>query len=355
MRKKPTPTVRVAMGLLILCASCAVMATSQAPQGPLEAFQKGVAYTGYHSDAYDGDGARKAMKELAATRARWVQILVTGYQDTIKSTIISRTGEETPTDPSLIAIIRYAQRLGLKVLLKPHVDLLRQPTRWRGEIGLGFSEAEWNLWFSSYRGFIVHYAALAKSLDVDMFCVGCELNSTVRRKDDWVRTIANVQAAYDGPLIYADDQVESDPDAVQWWDSLDYLGMDAYPTLTSAVHPTVADFTAGWTAWLAKLRALSQLWGKPAILTEIGYRSIEGGAQNPWDWQRTGPVDLEVQANAYEAALRAVQGEAFLRGMYWWQWSPDPEEGGTDDKGYTPHGKPAEKILTSWYQRAFLR
>lgn len=325
------------------------------PHGPLPAFQKGIAYTGYHSDAYVGDGPRKAMKQLAATRAGWVQVLVTGYQDTIKSTIIDRTGEETPTDASVAEIIRYAKRLGLKVLLKPHVDLLREPKRWRGEIGIGFSEAEWALWFAAYRRFIVHYASLAESLDVDTFCVGCELNSTVRRKDDWVGTIALVRAAYDRPLIYADDQLESDPDAVAWWDSLDYIGMDTYPTLTQAVHPTVADFAAGWKIWLDKLRALSRKWGKPAILTEIGYRSVEGGAQNPWDWQRTGPVDLEVQANAYEAALRAVQGEAFLRGMYWWQWSPDPREGGAAHTGYSPHGKPAEKVLMSWYRRAFLR
>jgi hypothetical protein len=353
--KARTLFVRFAACLIVVCASCAVMGTSRIPRGPLPAFQKGIAYTGYHNDSYDGEGARTAMKELAATGARWVQVLVTGYQDTIKSTIISRTGEETPTDTSLISIIRYAQRLGLMVLLKPHVDLLREPSRWRGQIGLGFSEAEWSLWFASYRSFIVHYAALAKSLGVEMFSVGCELDATVRRKDEWEGTIALVRAAYQGPLIYADDQVEFAPEAVQWWDKLDLIGMDAYPTLTTVVHPTVADFAAGWSAWLDKLRALSKKWRKPAVLTEIGYRSIEGGAQNPWDWQRNGPVDLEVQANAYEAALRAVQGEAFLRGMYWWQWSPDPAEGGSDDKGYSPHGKPAEKILKSWFRRAFLR
>jgi hypothetical protein len=37
--------------------------------------------------------------------------------------------------------------------------------------------------------------------------------------------------------------------------------------------------------------------------------------------------------------------------MYWWQWSPDPNDGGPDDTGYTPHGKPAEQILRSWYSR----
>lgn len=347
--------VRVALGALAFCVSCAMIDTAEIPKGPLPAFQKGIAYTGYWSGAYDGEGASKAMKELAATRARWVQVLVTCYQNTIKSTIIDRLGEETPTDASLTKIILYAKSLGLKVLLKPHVDLLNEPTRWRGEIGLGFLESEWNLWFSAYRAFIVHYAALAQTLGADMFCVGCELDSTVGRSDDWIGTIALVRNVYKGPLIYADDQVESEPDAVLWWDSLDYIGMDAYPTLTEKANPTVADFAAGWSSYKAKLRALARRWAKPLILTEIGYRSVAGGAQNPWDWQRQGAVDLQVQANAYQAALQAIQGEAWLCGMYWWQWSPDPDEGGTADTGYSPHGKPAETVLKSWYKRAFLR
>ncbi len=347
---------RVALAAAAFCAACATAsAPAAAPKGPLPAFQKGIAYTGYSSGAYEGEGARRAVKDLAATNARWIQVLVTGYQDTIKSTFITRTGKETPTDSSLTGIIRYAKSLGLKVFLKPHVDLLLDPTRWRGEIGLGFTEAEWDLWFLSYRAFLVHYALMAESLGVEMFCAGCELDSTVGRVEDWRRTIGAVRTVYKGRLTYADDQIEQDPDAVQWWNALDFIGMDAYPTLTDKLHPTVEDFSSGWSRYIAELRALARRWRKPLILTEIGYRSVQGGAQNPWDWQRTGPVDLEVQANAYEAAFGAVQGEDWLRGMYWWQWSPDPDEGGTGDTGYTPHGKPAEKVLTARYKRAFLR
>ena len=35
--------------------------------------------------------------------------------------------------------------------------------------------------------------------------------------------------------------------------------------------------------------------------------------------------------------------------MYWWSWGVDPFEGGECDDGYTPHDKPAEDILRSWY------
>ena len=151
-------------------------------------------------------------------------------------------------------------------------------------------------------------------------------------------------------MIYADDQAENNPNAVGWWDAVDVIGMDAYPTLTAKAHPTANDFQAGWTRYLGVLREIAGRWHKKLILTEIGYRSVDGGAQNPWDWQRQGPVDLEVQALAYLAGLQNVSGREWLAGMYWWQWSPDPADGGAADTGYTPRGKPAERILTAYYK-----
>ena len=317
--------------------------------GDLREFQKGVAYTGYWGTAYEGDGPLLALDRLEDTNASWVSVLVTGYQETIHTTSIDFAGPGTPTDASIERIIRRAHDLGLKVMLKPHVDLANDSGHYRGEIGPDFTPADWAAWFSSYRPFILHYAAMAESAGCELFCVGCELGTTAVHETEWREIVAAVRGVYAGPLTYADNQVESDLDAVDWWDSVDFIGQDAYPTLTQVVAPTVDDLLDGWTSFRAKLQQLSDRWGKPLILTEIGCRSILGGAQNPWDWQRQGPVDLTVQANFYEAACRAVEGRSWLRGMYWWQWSPDPDDGGTNDTGYTPHGKPAEDVLRSWY------
>ena len=314
-------------------------------------FQKGVAYTGYFGTAYDGDGPLLALERLGQTNASWTSVLVTGYQDNIRSTSIDFTGAATPTDASVERIIRRAHELGLKVMLKPHVDLANDSGHYRGEIGPGFTAAQWAAWFASYRPFILHFAAMAERTDCELFCVGCELGTTAVRASEWRDIVAAVKGVYRGPLTYADNQAENDLEAVTWWDAVDFIGQDAYPTLTPVVEPTVDDLLIGWTPLLDRLRQLSDRWQKPLILTEIGCRSILGGAQNPWDWQREGPVDLAVQSNFYEAACRAVSGLSWLRGMYWWQWSPDPDDGGADDTGYTPYGKPAEVVLRSWYLR----
>lgn len=314
-------------------------------------FMKGVSFTGYWGNAYTGAGPLRSMDALKATNADWASILATGYQETIHSTAIDFTGPATPSDASVEALIGYARSAGLRVMLKPHVDLSDDDLHYRGEIGPSFTAEDWTAWFASYRAFILHYAAMAARTQCELFCVGCELGSSAFREADWRAIIAEIRAVYNGPLIYADNLVEWNPGAIKWWDALDYIGEDAYPTLSNKTEPAVADLLDGWGPFLDKLEALSKKWNKPLVLTEIGYRSLQGGAINPWDWQRQGPVDLTVQENAYEAAFRAISGKSWLAGIFWWQWMPDPNHGGPTDTGYSPHGKPAEIVLRSWFSR----
>ncbi len=329
------------------------LAACQGRQGrtDLREFQKGIAFTGYAGTSYDGEGPLRSLEALARTNATWVSVLVTGYQESIHTAAIDFKGPATPSDGALERVIRGAHGLGLKVMLKPHVDLANDPAHYRGEIGPSFTAGDWAAWFASYRPFILHYAEVASRTGCEIFCVGCELGTTAVHAAAWREIVAAIREVFRGPLIYADNRIEEDPEAVTWWDALDLIGQDAYPTLTTAEHPSVDNLLEGWEAFGDKLRRLSEKWGKPLVLTEIGCRSILGGAQNPWDWQRRGPVDLEVQKNFYEAACRAVAARPWLRGLYWWDWSPDPEAGGPDDTGYTPHGKPAEALLGAWFRR----
>jgi hypothetical protein len=311
----------------------------------LRAFQKGFSFTGYTRDAYSGWMAEESLKNLKKTNAQWTSLLVTAYQDNFNSTVIDYDSAYTPSDDSLVHIISFAHQLGLKVMLKPHVDLLNDPGHWRGQIGQNFSETGWQQWFGSYRQFILHYAVMAAENGVEQFCIGCELDSTVGKAQNWRQIISEIRQVYPGSLVYADDQVESRPEAVTFWDALDLIGQDLYPVLTSKTNPSVSDLCYGWRRLLVKIKALSEKWGKPVLITEIGYRSVRGAAQSPWDWQKEGPVDLVVQRKCYEAALRMAAGRAYLAGIYWWQWFPDLETGGPGDTSFSPFRKPAEKVL----------
>ena len=149
--------------------------------------------------------AQRSMRHLASTGANWVAIVVTQYQWSVntteifplyKATIVNDTTSHyyefiTLTTTELRNAIRQAHALGLNVLLKPHIDLLRdnkpEGRFWRGDIGgcpegmppaphppegiIPFNSSQWNSWFTSYGKFLLPYAALAEAEGVEMLSV----------------------------------------------------------------------------------------------------------------------------------------------------------------------------------------
>jgi hypothetical protein len=327
--------------------------TSTATTANPNTFQKGISYATWWSGQYSEPGADLSLGRLAETGANWISLIVTAYQDTPGSTVIDRTDPQTPTDADLIHVIQQAHALGLKVMLKPHLDLRNEEENdwWRGHIGDDFSsESQWDAWFASYRVFIEHYAALAETYGADQFCIGTELLGTTHRTADWRAVVAGVRANYSGPITYA--ALHSGEEmAITWWDAVDYIGVDAYYPLffEPAYHPTTDELEASWQEPKAIMEELAATYDKPVILTEIGYRSHHGCAQHPWDSLAQSPLDMEEQANAYEAAFQQLYSEPWLGGIYWWTWHPDRFESGRCDDGYSPHQKPAEEVLRAWY------
>jgi len=318
--------------------------------------QRGISYAAWWPGLYSDPDSDISLAHLAETGANWISLIVTCYQDTLSSTTIYAS-PGTPTDDDLIHVIRQAHALGLRVMLKPHVDLWNDPSHWRGEIGTGFkSEAEWSDWFASYRSFIEHYADLASTHGADQFCVGTELEGTSRRAEDWRRVVAGVRARFFAPLVYAANH-SGEETSLAWWDAVDIIGVDAYYPLANRNNPTLSELKAAWRPHVSTLANLATVWHKPIILTEIGYRSLDGAASHPWDWQISGTVDLKEQADAYKAAFESVYNQPWFAGVFWWSWGTDPLEGGPLDDGFTPHDKPAEDALRSWFgappRRAF--
>lgn len=102
----------------------------------------------------------RSLEHLQSTGANWVAIVVTQYQDKIDTTDIYPLYDPiysdyytyiTATNQELASAIEKAHELNMKVMLKPHIDLTRDPNHWRGDIGRGFkNESQWSSWFDSY-------------------------------------------------------------------------------------------------------------------------------------------------------------------------------------------------------------
>ncbi len=316
---------------------------------PDSRFQKGISYAAWGRGLYSLPQSDTSLSELAETGANWISLIVTCYQDRIGSTSIFAS-ETTPSDTDLIHVMNRAHSLGLKVMLKPHLDLWKDPSHWRGEIGLEFdSETQWDKWFGSYRDFIERYAALADENGADQFCAGTELVGTSHRASDWRLVVSGIRALYSGPIVYAANH-SGEENSLTWWDAVDFIGVDAYYPLAKSNTPTHGDLMEAWKPRVEQLASLAAKWQKPLLLTEIGYRSLDGAASQPWNWQISGEVDLGEQAMCYRAAIDTFSPQPWFNGIFWWDWGPDPLAGGPDDDGYTPHRKPAEDILRSWFQ-----
>lgn len=311
-------------------------------------FRKGVSFATWWQGNYVTQTADQVLTQLLpADGVEWISLIVTCYQPTLTSTTIDCTLPRTPTDSDLIHVIQTAHAHGLKVMLKPHVDL-GDNSAWRGQIQFGNDETKWQEWFTNYTAFITHYATLARDYHVELFAVGTELVGTTHRETDWRNVITAVRNIYSGPLTYAANH-SGEETSITWWDALDFIGVDAYYPLTNKNNPAPEELRNAFNPVLTTLSSLSSTWNKPILLTEIGYRSIDGANRAPWDWQRDAPLDLQEQKFCYMAALSAFAPQPWLKGIFWWAWQPDEPLHNIYDKGYGVYRKPAEQVLRAFY------
>jgi hypothetical protein len=340
--------------MMLLLAAAPAVAEQGAMVGVTAERHKGMTFASWTRGQYASAQGEQALAELAATGAEWVAIIVTGYQRAGTSRIIRRHSRRTASDAALIAAIATAHGLGLRVMLKPHVDLegIAAPGRW--VIGTGFTEeSQWESWFTTYRRFIGHYATLAQESDVELFAIGTELAGTTGREDEWREIAQLVRERFSGEITYASNHGGEEV-AITWWGAVDYIGVDAYYPLVDWPHPSVADLKAAWVerGHLETLASLAARHGRPVLLTEIGYRSARFTAAAPWDHRGDQEIDVDVQARAYRAAFEVLWDQPWLAGIYWWYWDADPEVGGDDDSGYSPRGKRALGVLEDYYLAA---
>jgi hypothetical protein len=314
----------------------------------LPTFQKGMSFSAWSSDAFATAESDESLYLLTGTNTEWIAICFSWVQSNTTSDDIHADFERTPTTDSVKHAITVAHGLGLKVILKPMVDTLEEektqgyPTVWRGEIQPKQS------WFDSYSIFINSFADVAEKYGVELFCVGCEFKATTGEKQQWEKVISGVRKHYSGPLTYAADWTNYQN--IEWWDSLDYVGIDAYfPLSFFDDEPTVEELKSAWTNHANVIEEWVLKVNKPVIFTEIGYRSGDGTNMAPSNYWTDMPVDLKEQNDCYEAAFKVLWNRSWFYGFYWWTWIHDPTKGGVNDSTHTPQNKLAQETITAWY------
>jgi hypothetical protein len=318
---------------------------------PPRSFQRGVTYAhmGYQiHNGYLSARGEESLSKLSTMGIDAVAIVpYTFVEDPGRVEpleVPTRAGSET--DEDVIHAIRRASAKGMTVLLKPQIWLRRG---WPGDIELSNAK-ETERFFHEYRKWIVHYALMAEANDVPLLAVGTEMSKLTRGyRSQWQTIIEDIRRLYGGKLVYAANwgpEVQN----VDFWDLLDYIGVDFYYPLSFESVATDEVLREGFDAALAELRKLHELHDKPVLLTEIGYASTKSPWTKPHASDKVEAFSAEDQARAYEIALAAVASETdWIHGMYWWKWPSTLDRGGDEHRGFTPNGKPAEDVLRRWY------
>ena len=224
---------------------------------------------------------------LVNNHVNWIVQTPFGWQEDYNTPHLLLTTEGFfwgESDEGLGVTTDLAQSLGIHTLLKPHIWLTNvSEGKWRTDIEMQ-SEQEWQQWFDDYRTFILHYARFAQAHNIEALCIGTELQTTaIQREADWRSLIAEIRQVYQGQLTYAANWHEAF-ESIQFWDALDFIGIQAYFPLAGYDNPTLDDLKAGWQSYIPSIEAVHERYQKPVLFTELGYRSEENGAIAPWEW-----------------------------------------------------------------------
>lgn len=270
-----------------------------------------------------------------------VVLPVQALQDHTYCTQIDYTTPDVLSLEDMKTISRYAQSIGLKVIVKAMVNC--RDGYWRAYIRFFDNyvptEPTWEQWFASYDAFVVALAKAAEEVNADMFCIGCEMVGADHREAEWRDLIAQVRQVYHGPLTYNCDKFQEN--YVTWWDALDVISSSGYYPIDQLDEH------------LSRIEEVARRENKPFFFIESGCPSRMGSDFVPNDWRYGGDQDNETQRRWYKAFTDAVLRHPLIEGTTWWDWSShlyDAEKAATDD-GYGLYCKPVVPVLQEYSRR----
>ncbi len=298
---------------------------------------------GYGSEPFE-----RSLGEVRRLGGNWVSLTPFGRVLDLKPTGISLTFEQPFEDnrKAVLAAIRSARAQGLKVMLVPHLWV--ESGGWRGEIEPG-DEAAWERWSQAYREFVLTWAEVAELGGAEMLAVGVELRSwvTTARAPSFVEIVHAVREKYSGLLTYAANWDDVEDTVILG--ELDLIGVNAFFPLAERDGASFDELREGGKRVAARLKAVSELWDKPIVLTEFGYTTRKNPAVRPWEWpdhMSSVAVDEGAQADAYAALLAPLLDAPFVAGAFLWRLYADPDDVSQEAEwGFSPRGKLAELVL----------
>jgi hypothetical protein len=274
-----------------------------------------------------------------------------------------------------------ARAHNMDVALYPHIQFTR------GNLNYWQSAPRdsgwWQQWFGQYQHFLVNFADMATRINAKAIIIGGKdilptlpggklpdgQSSGVPNElsDLWKPIIQDIRNHFSGQIIWDIPFPEGYETSPSWLTDVDAIQLTWSAQLTQSNTATIDELSNAWYQLLQTYAyPISQTYNK-AILLGVKYASTDGAATGCSIVQNQGcvpfdvlnqptpdnpaiAVDLQEQADIYQAALRVVDQLPWITGFASIGYYPPMI---LTDKSISIHGKPAEKVIQYWY--AYMR
>ncbi len=327
----------------------------------------------------DAQQFRASMETLKSTGANTVILDFSFYQNGVNANKINFLPNGTYASlDDLREAFRILADLGLNAWVKP-VILTGIPP--------GEHITDWHLlapenpaqWFNEYANMLVILGQIAEDNQADALLLGNELKSMTTRSDFrelWLQAISQVREVFSGAVGTNAKALDSGdrPSELQkivFLDKLDFVGISAYPYLSSISDATKNQMEDGWHSdfWnydrVKELKEFISAYDKPVYFTELSSPTVDGGNRVFYQVLATLgqgavsaiPRDLAEQAEFFDASF-SVLGREFgdsIAGVFGYNWHGNVSDGLIDidalDDSYNWHlgGKPATDVISQWF------
>tara|TARA_R110002051_G_scaffold4043_1_gene21394 strand:- start:32170 stop:34485 length:2316 start_codon:yes stop_codon:yes gene_type:complete len=307
------------------------------------------AHEGY--SIYNGYGSKKATESLLKQKSMGSNAMAivpyTGINDINTPTPLhfsNSAGSEN--DEAVVHALSTAHDIGMYTMLKPQIYV---GGSWPGGIEMPTDE-EWNMFHDHYYRWIRHYAFLAEIHNMDALCIGVEFTkATLLQPNAWRSMIKKTRGLFNGHLTYAANWGE-EFEQIEFWDDLDYIGLNCYYPLSKADNPTDQEMSENFSMVKQKIKKVYERFDKPIVFTEIGFRSIDAPWKNPHA-EADESINEEMQARCYEIIFKGIENEPWCKGILWWKFPSFLEYRGDQNNAFTPNNKLAEETVRKWFAK----
>ncbi|WP_419569424.1 glycoside hydrolase family 113 [Rheinheimera sp.] len=219
-----------------------------------------------------------------------------------------------PTKDALKDIINFSKSLGLKVGVKPHLNMFNGEPRNR------INPDNFTVWAQNYRRYIIDFAEFSQSNDVDLFFIGTELQGVSSKNDFWTQLVVDVRKLFKGRVTYSSNRL-GEAKSISWWGELDAIAVSFYePLMSSSKQLLDSDnVESSWyyRGYVSDLYDLHYKWRLPIVFGEIGYYGRSDTLIEPAIESKSS-IDLGVQAMSYRIAYKVLSSMDVVDSYFIW-------------------------------------